>query len=1132
MLHSLRLRTWLLLLLTTGLTLLICGWIYYESAGTTIRNSLLDNAGTSARTGSESLEARIDTLLKQASALSDRISANAGSEEAYMTALKREFWPLASFTSLGYSNLKGRLVLTDGTVADIKTSPAFAKAAAGVTAVTQSYNAPIGHVAPGVHLLVPIRDRYRMVAGVLWATASIQTIVDGLAPFDSDDKVRERQLGDYVLLDSEGNVIYATKDTARIDYGVRRSLVRSLDKEDGTIVDDGADKLFASNVKGTGWSLVFVVPTGKLFEPLRRLLARTIAISLAAELALAVLLLALISPPFKRIRKILRTTEAVAAGQFRVRPLAPGWNDEIGALASSVNGMVEQLRNLFEPLQAVTKQNDYGIIVTDENYVITQFNETAQRMLGYSAEEVVKKRTPVYFSSMEELEAKARKLSVKRGYAIRPGIEYFRANLDRRMSYSEERTYVRKDGSSFPVFLNVSKIVDHLGRVSGYVGLFRDISGQKQIQAELIRSKQAAEDANTAKSAFLARMSHEIRTPINGIVGLAQLLARTELTEAQQDYLQKIVTSSEVLLGIVNDILDFSKIEAGKFKLDKSAFEPEELFRKLGDTLSIFLSKKQLEMIFDVPGTLPQRLVGDPLRLEQVLLNLANNAIKFTNRGYVLFQVQMTEAGTDKVTLEFAIEDTGIGISEEQMARLFQPFSQADGSTSRKYGGTGLGLVIAAELVAMMGGKLEADSVPGVGSRFSFSLTFPVAKGDPAAEPPVPPAEDARMRILCIERPGLMQQALQGMLASLNAETTFADSWRAALSLLNGLGDDHRFDYVICNMEMPDMYGTETWLELLEAAGTARTIAMTTPFGQSEWLRLEEAERPYRTLIKPVNRKSLRNLFESMQQERTHERPAASSGTRKRRKSDKPRILLAEDHTINQQIACELLQSKGYETGIASDGREALERLREEHWDLVLMDLHMPEMDGFEAARRIRADRNGWQLPIVAMTANVLLEDRQKCFNAGMNDVVTKPIQADTLFAVVERWVRHARQIDWEDALERVNGKEMIIRHMLRTFGQQYAGFDGRLRSRLAEGDAEGARKLLHALKGVAGNLSARPVFEAAAALETALADDEGAHAGAAAWKELFERLERALRELLEAIYFEENRQNNSLYIP
>jgi len=1128
MFESLRVRTWLLLLLSTGFTLLVCGLIYYDSAQSAIRSSLQHSGSDRARMQADSLALRLDTLKKQAAMMSESLS---GSESApgRLEQLRRMFESQVSFNMAGYGAADGKLTLVDGSGADAAADPAWRRAAEGEAVLTDRTSVAALAASGSVHLFVPVRDGDRRVRGVLWVRAALKDVAEGLSPFLLRSGP-DREPDDFALFGPGGAQIYATVGAPVFDAETRQQVMLAVRSRSDALVDLKTRKLFVARLPGTDWGLVVPISTGQLYKPLYDLMLRMIAICLATELVLALLLFLLVSPPFRRIREILRTTEQVAAGDFQVRPLAVESKDEIGALAASVNAMARQLRDLFEPLQAITNQNDYGIIVTDEHFVITQFNETAQRMLGYGFEEAVGRKTLSDLASHEELERDAKRLSGMLGHTVRPGLELFRALLRNRMSYSEERHYIRKDGAAVPVYVNVSKIVDKSGTVTGHVALFRDISRQREAQAELTRAKQLAEEANRTKSAFLARMSHEIRTPINGIVGLTQLLERSGLTEVQRDYARKIASSSEVLLGIVGDILDFAKIEAGKLELEKTAFDPEELFRKLGDTISIFLSRKQLDLVFDIAEDVPARLVGDPLRLEQVLLNLLGNAIKFTDRGHVHLQVRVPELKENEATLAFAVADTGIGITEQQMEHLFQPFAQADGSTSRRYGGTGLGLVIAAELVAMMGGRLEAESRPGAGSRFSFVLTFPIARPQRPAAPEFAWTGARGRSALCIERPGLMRTALADMLASFGVRCSFAGSWKEALALLEAPDAAGRFDCIFCNMEMPDMYGEETWLRLRAAAGGAKTIAVTTPHGQTEWLRLDESERPTRTLIKPVNRRSLRNVLAGLDEEAGGERPAVPPQERRKAASGRLRILLAEDHAINQQVACEMLGGRGYEVGVAADGKAALEMVRREHWDLVLMDLHMPEMDGFEAARTIRLDYNAWRLPIVAMTANVVPEDLQKCLRAGMNDVVTKPIRASVLFETVERWGRRARLIDWEEALERVNGKEAIVRHMLRSFGKDYRDFDKRLEPCLTADRLREARARLHGLKGVAGNLSANRLFTAAGALEDALADAPFRAAPERA-DALFRELRSELAELLEAIDIEENRLERFQYM-
>ncbi|MBB6671148.1 response regulator [Cohnella nanjingensis] len=1113
MFRSLRFRLWLLLLLTTGATLFLMGWFYYQSAQTTIRDSLLDNASAKVAGHSEALSVWIRARTQQVEMLAAEEAIRYGGEQARQLRLQRALHGDSLYDALSIRDLSGKLLVSDGSSAGTTERWAYPFPLATQTSVSIPFYASREHGPSNlvVAIQVPILNPFGTGESVLCATVRADAILEDSTRFGGN------VLDAVSLIDRQGRLVYEPYDGRPWTHAPMDRILRAMsDDWQDHVKSDGVLYIGAS-IAGTGWSLVAQSATDKLYAPLHRLLLLTIAAGVAAEAALAVLLFLLISPVMNRIKAILRKTEAVAAGHFRVSPLAIDKEDEIGALAVSVNGMVVQLRRLFEPLQAVTNQNDYGIIVADASHTITQFNETAERMLGFAAAEMIGLKTPLAFSDMAELRGKAARLSARTGRRVEPGLPYFHAMLQGKLTYTEDRTYIRKDGTSLPVHLNVSKILDEQGRVTGYVSLFRDITRQKKNQEELLEAKLEAERANEAKSLFLARMSHEIRTPINGIVGFAQLLERTPLTGAQRGYLQKIVSSSEVLLGTVNHILDFSKIEAGKFELEKVSFDLDELFRKLADTLGIFIGAKPVEMIFDVQEDAPTRLMGDPLRLEQVLLNLTNNAVKFTEEGYVHLKVRVTDREPDRVALAFSVSDTGIGIREDQLAQLFRPFVQADGSTSRKYGGSGLGLVIADEMIGLMGGRLAVDSEPGVGSRFSFDLTFPIASNERKSEPCVP----LHRSILCIERSGLLQEALASMLRPTWADVAFADSWTGAIETLEKLPEGQTFDYVLFNMEMPDMYGESTWLDLRSAASGAKTIAMTTPLGQNELLRMAEANRPDRSLIKPINRLALRSALAGLEEESRFEQLARLQHELRDEPPAQTRILLVEDHAINQQVACELLTERGFDVGVAADGFEALRMLAEREWDLALMDLQMPGMDGFEATRRLRERHSEWELPVVAMTANVMDDDRRKCYRVGMNDVITKPIQANALYAAVDKWTSLAKAVDWADARERVNGKDNILRQMTQTFRRDYPGFDARLVALIESGDREGAIRLLHTFRGVTGNLSARGLHEAATRLERDLA--RGAEdASEAAWRAGADRLSEELERVLRAMEWRE----------
>ncbi|WP_246628179.1 response regulator [Paenibacillus oenotherae] len=680
--------------------------------------------------------------------------------------------------------------------------------------------------------------------------------------------------------------------------------------------------------------------------------------------------------------------------------------------------------------------------------------------------------------------------------------------------------------------VHVSKIlVAHRDELTGetfYSCIARDITEQKRVQSELVQAKRAADDANMAKSRFLARMSHEIRTPLAGIIGLTGLLQKTGLTDLQQDYLDKTRASSEALLGIINDILDFSKVEAGRIELNEVAFDPEQLMHKLANLLGVFVGgKEQFEFIVETPSKLPAALIGDPLRLEQVLLNLCVNAIKFTERGHVEMKLEfIDEDAADSIGIQFTVEDTGIGMTDEQLDKLFKPFTQVGIETSRKYGGTGLGLVIVKSLVEMMGGTIGVESRSGVGSRFTFTLRFAIAS--PAPESRYAIGLEEGLAIWVVEDYARMSEFLCAELEDMGLSPFVFSSWKNSHERLTRVGIGALPDAVLLDFEMKDMFGEETWQDYHETAKAVgiRTIAMTTAYGREELLKLPESQRPDAILVKPIERISLHQAMLA-----TLESPSGNQGASAREasvaaeplKQRRGNILLAEDNKINQLVAVEHLREWGYSVDVAETGAEALRKLEQNHWDLILMDIHMPEMDGDEAARIIRMDSKYDRLPIVALTANIIREDHDRYIQLGMNDVLTKPIQPERMLQVITRWLSAGGErrpgtdketqaaraaykpllaheegfplavsgLDIAAALERVNGKRDILNHMLKLFVRDYRGFDVQLQQALADGDYQLARRLTHTLKGVASNLSAAELAAAADELEILLKASE-----------------------------------------
>ena len=658
----------------------------------------------------------------------------------------------------------------------------------------------------------------------------------------------------------------------------------------------------------------------------------------------------------------------------------------------------------------------------------------------------------------------------------------------------------------------------------GYLLICRDISLRKQAELELLNAKIAAEDIARTKADFLANMSHEIRTPMNAIVGLSHLVLRTELSRNQRDFLSKIQSSGQHLLGIINDILDFSKMEAGKFTVEQHEFQLVQVLDNVSNLVGEKARSKGLELIFDVDAQVPNTLSGDALRVGQILINYANNAIKFTEKGEICIGVfPVAESGTE-ITLRFEVRDTGIGLTEAQQALLFQSFQQADTSTTRKYGGTGLGLAISKSLAELMRGTVGVTSAPGQGSTFWFTARF--GKGQRRVRSLIPETDLRGRRVLVVDDNESALIVLNDLLCRMTFDVDVLDNGAAAIAAVKRAANTPKpYDLVFLDWHMPGLDGVET-ARRINALGLSNgpRIVMVTAFAEDEITLSATQAGVQSILIKPVNASVLFDTTMRVLGSAVNTYSEAVASDNRPQHSLQhiagARILLVEDNELNQLVASELLTGAGFEVDLAVDGRQAVNKIAAapDHFDLVLMDMQMPVLDGVGATLEIRKQLSPEALPIIAMTANAMQQDKDRCMAAGMQDYITKPIDPGFLWTKLIRWIaprtletlakagqpvavqaapaptlesaagfRDIAGLDVALGLRRVLGKQPLYVRLLQKFVEGHASAVSDIQQALDSGDFEAAQRHAHTLKGVAGNIGAVQLQGLAGDAEVAL---------------------------------------------
>ncbi|HEV3007601.1 MAG TPA: response regulator [Burkholderiales bacterium] len=790
------------------------------------------------------------------------------------------------------------------------------------------------------------------------------------------------------------------------------------------------------------------------------------------------------------LRMLAEGANRFSQGDYAVR-IEPEGSPEVSSAAEAFNNMANNIESLIASLgksesknkllATIVEQSSEAIWTKDLAGTITSWNSGAAAMFGYPPSEAMGRPLNVGESTPEEEQARRQRLLAGE-------------------KFSYDAKAMTRSRTAIDIQVAVAPLLDDANQCIGSIAVARDVTQHKRSEEALRLAREAAESASQAKSSFLARMSHEIRTPMNGVLGMTELLLETGLTSNQRKYAETVQRSGQNLLGIINDLLDFSKIEAGKLELENVEMDLRRTTEDVVDLLAERAHSKGLELACSIPANLVTHVRGDPLRLGQVLTNLVGNAIKFTEQGSVVIRVASVQETAKNVTMRFEVSDTGTGISLEAQSRIFDEFSQADGSTTRKHGGSGLGLAISKQLVEMMGGSIHVESALGAGSTFSFTSTF--EKQEAQAH------EDSRsapmgmltgVRALIVESTAINRGILHSQMSNWGMTNRVAATPEQAIDLLaQAAARGAHYDLAIIDLGLPGMDPLELARAIRARADIAKVRLIMLTRRQVDIRNAREAGVDA-CLAKPVRQtvlyECLVNVMAGQAQEAVAA-PAVSAPMSAAPSGSRGNILLVEDNLINQQVALGILQIQGYSVTVVNNGREALDAHAQGAFDLILMDCHMPEMDGFEATREIREREDsspGKRVPIVALTANAMAQDREECLSAGMDDHLSKPFSMQTLQDMLDRWMPRTASAQSQPAAPAarapVNATGVLDRQVLDQLSKVRTNGKPELLTRVIKLYLVESPKLIQKLKQAAGASNAPEIASSAHSLKSSSAN-------------------------------------------